>query len=78
MQKDGTERHLASFCLEDSAPHLAGADDPAFTTIEIKYADLLGGAPPGLPPDPGIEVVLETGDVAAIARGEALVGRGAC
>ena len=60
--KDGTELHLASFCLEDSALHLAGADDPAFTTIKAKYSDVLGGAPPGLPPDRGMELELETGD----------------
>ena len=53
--KDGTELHLALFCLEDLALHLAGADDPAFTAIKtnLKYADVLGGAPPSLPPDPG-------------------------
>jgi len=60
--KDGTELHLASFCLEDSALHLAGADDPAFAAVKTKYADVLGGAPPGLPPDRGMELELETGD----------------
>jgi len=28
--KDGTELHLASFCLADAELHLTGADDPAF------------------------------------------------
>ena len=62
MPKDCTELHLASFCLEDSALHLAGEDDPAFTTIKTKYANVLGGAPPGLPPDRGMELELETDD----------------
>ena len=64
MLKDGTELHLASFCLEDSALILAGADDPAFMAIKtnLKYADVSGGVPPGLPPDRGMELELETSD----------------
>ena len=46
MLKDGTKLHLASFCLEDSALHLAGTDDLAFTTIKAKYSVVLGGPRP--------------------------------
>ena len=60
--KDGTEMHLASFCFEDLALHLACGDDPAFTAIKTKHADVLGVAPPGLPPDRVMELELETGD----------------
>ena len=60
--KDGTELHLASFCLADAELCLAGADDPAFSTLKVRYADVLGGAPPGMPPDRGMELELETGD----------------
>ena len=48
MLKDGTELHLASFCLEVSGLHLACADDPALTAVKSKHADVLGGAPPCL------------------------------
>ncbi len=58
--KDGTELHLASFCLADAELRLVGADDPAFAALKVQYADVLGGAPPGMPPDRGTE--LETGD----------------
>ena len=44
--KDGTELHLASFCLADAELRLAGADDPAFTPLKSQYSDVLGGAPP--------------------------------
>jgi hypothetical protein len=60
--RDGTELHLASFCLADAELRLEGADDPAFATLKAEYADVLGGAPPGLPPDRGMELVIETGD----------------
>ena len=60
--RDGTVLHLASFCLADAELRLTGTDDPAFTTLKAAYADVLGGAPPGLPPDRGMELVLETGD----------------
>ena len=46
---DGTVLHLASFCLADAELRLEGADDPAFASLKAKYADVLGGAPPGLP-----------------------------
>jgi hypothetical protein len=62
MLKDGTELHLASFCLADAELRLAGADDPAFAALKIQYADVLGGAPPGMPPDHGMELELKTGD----------------
>ena len=60
--RDGTELHLASFRLADAELRLDGADDPAFTAVKTKYADVLGGAPPGLPPERGMELVIETGD----------------
>ena len=59
--KDGTELHVASFCLAD-AERLQGADDPRFATLKALYADVLGGAPPGMPPDRGMELELKTGD----------------
>jgi hypothetical protein len=39
----------------------AGTDDPAFAALKVEYADVLGGAPPGLPPDRGMELELVTG-----------------
>ena len=59
---DGTELHLASFGLADAELRLAGGDNPAFATLKAEYADVLGGAPPGLPPERGMELVIETGD----------------
>ena len=68
-----------SFCLEDLALHLAGANDPAFTAIKAKYTNVVGGDPRGLPPDRGMELELETGDAPMPrSRPEALVGRCAC
>jgi len=61
LLKDGTELHLASFCLADAELRLEGADDPAFAALKVEYADVLGGAPPGMPPDRGMELELETG-----------------
>ena len=60
--RDGTELHLASFCLADAELRLAGDDDPAFAALKVEYADVLGGAPPGMPPERGMELVIETGD----------------
>jgi hypothetical protein len=34
----------------------------AFAALKAEYVDVLGGAPPGLPPDRGMELVIETGD----------------
>ena len=59
--KDGTVLHLASFCLADAELRLEGTDDPAFAALKGKYADVLGGAPAGMPPDRGMELELETG-----------------
>ncbi len=59
--KDGTQLHLASFCLADAELRLEGAGDPAFAALKVKHADVLGGAPPGMPPDHGMELELETG-----------------
>ena len=57
------EIHLMSFCLTDAELRLAGADNFAFMALKAPlYADVLGGAPPGMPPDRGMEVELETGD----------------
>ena len=58
---DGTELHLASLRLVDTSLTLPGMDHPAFTALKAEFADVLGGPPPGLPPDRGIELVLETG-----------------
>ena len=60
--RDGTELHLASFCMTDAELRLAGSDDPTFAALKVEYADVLGGAPPGLPPERGMELVIETGD----------------
>ncbi len=60
--KDGTELHLASFSLADAELSLEGADDVAFTVLKAEYADVLGGAPPGMQPDRGMELELETGN----------------
>ena len=62
LLKDGTELHLASFCLADAELQLQGTDDAAFAALKHEYADVLGGAPPGMPPDRGMELELETGD----------------
>ena len=59
---DGTELHLASLRFVDTSLNLQGADHPAFAALKSAFADVLGGPPPGLPPDRGIELVLETGD----------------
>jgi hypothetical protein len=60
--KDGTELHLASFCLADAELHLTGADDPALAALKARYSDVLGGAPHGMPQDRSMELELETGD----------------
>ena len=60
--KDGTELQLASLCVADAELGLASADDPAFAALQVKYADMLGEAPLGMPPDRGMELELETGD----------------
>ncbi len=60
--RDGTELHLASFCLADAELLLAGDDDAAFAAFKVEYGDVLGGAPPGLPPERCMELVIETGD----------------
>ena len=62
MLKDGTELQLASLCVADAELGLASADDPAFAALQVKYADMLGEAPLGMPPDRGMELELETGD----------------
>jgi hypothetical protein len=59
---DGTELHLASLRFVDTSLTLQGTDHPAFADLKEEFADVLGGPPRGLPPDRGIELVLETGD----------------
>ncbi len=59
--RNGTELHLASSCLAGVELRLAGDDDAAFAALKVEYADAVGGAPPGLPPERGMELVLETG-----------------
>ena len=49
--EDGKALHLASFCVADATlrlRRLAGAEDPAFATLTVKYADVLGGALTGM------------------------------
>ncbi len=60
--RDCTELHLLSFNVADTELRLACDDDQAFTALKVEYADVLGGAPPGLPPERGMELVLETRD----------------
>ena len=60
--EDGAELHLASCCLADAELRLVGADDPAITALKAQCADVRGGAPPGGPPDRGMELELETSD----------------
>ena len=59
---DGTELHLASFCVADATLSLEGQDDPTFDGLKHTFKDVLGGPPPGMPPDRRMELVLETGD----------------
>jgi hypothetical protein len=73
-------RHGAApcFCLADADLTLKGTDDPAFAAPRAGYADVLGGAPPGLQPARGVELVIDTGDapmqrsrpVKRLSRGE--------
>ncbi len=60
--RDGTELHLASFGLADAELCLEGADAPAFAALKAEYADVLFCPPQGLPPDRGMELVIETGN----------------
>ena len=55
------ELHLASLRFVDTTLNLEGTDHPAFAALKAEFADVLGGPPRGLPPDRGIELVLETG-----------------
>ena len=59
---DGTELHLASLRFADASIALEGQDHPDFAALKAEFADVLAGPPPGLPPDRGIELVLETGN----------------
>ena len=59
--QDGTELYLASLS-PDASLRLDGQDNPAFENLQQKFKDVLNGAPPGLPPDRGMELELETGN----------------
>jgi hypothetical protein len=59
---DGTVLHVASLWLANASLALEGMDHPAFAALKAEFADVLGGPSPGLTPDRGIELVLETGD----------------
>ncbi len=48
--------------MADAELLLACDDDPAFAALKVEYADVLGRAPPGLPPELGMELVIETRD----------------
>jgi hypothetical protein len=61
LLRDCTELHLASFCLADAELHLSGTDDQAFAALKVEYNDVLGSAPPCMPPDRSMERELETG-----------------
>ena len=63
--------------LEPAVHLLAGADAPAFAALKAEYADVLRGPPPGLPPDRGMELVIETGD-APVPRSRAVKHTTAC
>ena len=65
---DGAELHMASLRFVDTTIALEGQDHPAFAALKDEsaalkdeFADVLVGPPPGLPPDRGIKLVLETG-----------------
>ena len=53
------KQHYSGVCLSD---YLAGPNDPAFAALKVRYADVLGGTPPGMPQDRGVELELEMGD----------------
>jgi hypothetical protein len=59
---DGSVLHLATVRFADASLSLEGQDHPAFAALKAEFADVLRGPPPGLPPDRGIELVLETGN----------------
>ena len=67
--KDGKELHLASFCVADATLRLAGAEDPAFATLTVKYADVLGWALTSMPQDRSMALELEMGDAPMPRRG---------
>ena len=65
---DGTELllgsiHLAAATTLASTPSCPEADPPEFSILASEYADVLGGPPPGLPPDrgPEFELRIDTG-----------------
>ena len=53
--------HLASlgFCLADTSPAQTTRCSRRSLQLKVQYADVLGGAPPGMPPDRGIGAVRE-------------------
>ena len=64
--KDGTELHLASFCLADAELRLAGTDDPALAALKVKTLTCWVGPHrrPGLPPEPHSGLDFERGPAA--------------
>ena len=65
---DGAELYLASLRPADASLAFEGRDHSAFADLKAEIADVLAGPPPGLPPDRGIELVLENGQAAHAAE----------
>ena len=59
---DGTELHLLHMRPEDDKLTLAGKDHPAMAEVLLRHKGVFDDPPPGLPPDRGIELCLNTGD----------------
>ena len=59
---DGTELHLASWRFANASIALEGQDHPDFAALKAEFANVLAEAPPGLPLERGIELVLEIGN----------------
>ena len=48
--------------LPDDRVEFTGGDHPAMHPLLREFAGVLGGPPPGMPPDRGIELCIDTGD----------------
>ncbi len=55
--------------MADAELRLAGHDNPAFAVLKAENTDMLGGASQGMPPERGMELVLETGDALMLQQG---------
>ena len=55
--RDGSVLHLASCFLAGTELRIEGADGPAFAAL--KAADVLGVTPRDLPPDRGMELIID-------------------